>query len=251
LAHFKIKNRIFFSLGELNIYLRELCDEFNKRVQRKYGMSRLERFNQDEKALLLELPETRYEFAEWKKSKLHPDCHARVKNNFYSAPYTLRGCELDVRMTTSFIEIFYKLKRVALHKVIPSQIYRGHYITDKAHLPEAHQAMLEMTPLRILEDASLVGPETLKIADHLLNGSLHPFMYLRRCQGILRVSKRYGEKRLEKASAFLNSIQSKKPKLEAFEQLLESPEFEKDFKSEPITRNANPLLRGQKTWRLH
>lgn len=251
-AHIKIKNRTFFSLGELNKFLTELCNDFNQRVQRKYGASRLDRFIQNEKSLLLELPKTRYEFAQWKKAKLHPDCHAQIKNNYYSAPYELRGRELDVRITGSFIEIFYKLKRVALHKVVPTQLYKGHYVTDKSHLPKAHQAMLEATPQRILEDSLLVGPETRKIVDRLLNGSMHPLMYLRRCQGILRLSKRHGNQRLEKASSFLNSLQSQKPKLKDFEQLLENKEFETQTnKLEPITRNPNPLLRGQKTWRLH
>lgn len=250
-AHLKIKNRTFFSIGELNKFLMELCNDFNQRIQRKYGASRLERFNQAEKALLLELPQTKYEFAEWKKVKLHPDCHAQVNKNYYSAPYTLRGKELDVRTTRSFIEIFYQLKRVALHKVVTSQFYKGHYVTDQAHLPAAHQALLEMTPQRLLEDAKLVGPETEKIISFYFTSSRHPLMYLRRCQGILRLSKRYGRLRLEKVSAFINSLESKKPKLNDFEQLLENPDFESQAKSDPITRNPNPLLRGQGTWKLH
>jgi transposase len=244
----RVRARHFFSQGELNEFLVALCDDFNIRVQRKYGVSRRARFESEERALLKPLPAGHFEMAHWKKAKLHPDCHVQVNKNFFSAPYQLRGKELDVRISHAFVEIFFKLKRVALHKA-PTGIQRGRYLTDAQHLPEAHQALLEMTPQGLLKQAAAIGPETKKLISDLITKSLHPLMFVRRCQGILRLQKRYGPEKLERVSTFLMEQMVESPRLREFEMILKNPNFEK-AKIESINRNPNPHLRGQLTWRL-
>ena len=112
----RFRRRTFFSKAEVNRFLLEMCDEFNSRRQKKYGSSRRERFEKAEKDKLKPLPQTAYEIADWQKAKLHADCHIQVKLNFYSVPYTLRGKELEVRVSPCFVEVFYQLDRVALHR---------------------------------------------------------------------------------------------------------------------------------------
>src|SRR5690606_35076927 len=62
----RIRNRTFYSIGELNTFLRELADEFNVRIQRKYGLSRRDKFEQGEREKLLALPASTYRCGIWK-----------------------------------------------------------------------------------------------------------------------------------------------------------------------------------------
>jgi transposase len=135
----RLRSRQVFSLGELNQLLRDMADEFNLRYQRKYGSSRRERFEKNEKPKLRPLPTATYEAGEWKTAILHDDCHIQFKYNFYSAPYQHRGKELEVRATFSHLEIFYQQERLAIHLRRPDS-QRGNYSTDKAHLPEKFRA---------------------------------------------------------------------------------------------------------------
>lgn len=244
----KLARRVFHSREELNAFLRELADEFNLRVQRKYGKSRRARFEDEEKSLLQPLPEEAFEIAEWKNAKLHPDCHLQVKKNFYSAPYQFRGAELSIRMTPSFIEVFHRLERVALHRAYPAN-QQGRYITDQAHLPPQHQAMKEITPQNLLKEAEAIGEQTHAILHRLIFEARHPLMYLRRCQGILRLKNRYGADRLESCSRILNDLHQNMPRLNDLEALLKNPKLEHLKAAQAIHRKENPHLRGQAHWK--
>lgn len=240
----RFRRQTFFSKSEVNRFFKEMCDEFNNRRQKKYGSSRRERFLAAEKEKLKPLPETPYEIAEWQKAKLHPDCHVQVKWNFYSAPYQLRGRELDVRVSASFVEIFHKLERVAIHRKYPAGT-RGKYRTEIAHLPPAHQAMSEYTPQRVMEDATKIGPETFKLVERLFTKTRHPLLLLRRALGIVRLKSRVGAENLERASGTLNSLEIKFPRLSEVEGIAKAPAPKV---SPPIRRGTNPYLRGQMTW---
>ena len=249
-AHLRITSRNFFSLGELNAYLEELSSEFNNRVQRKYGRSRRARYEEQERSQMLPLPQSDFELAQWKKAKVHPDCHVQVQKNFFSVPYTLRGQVVDVRLTSSFVEIFQRLERVAVHP-LPRSNQQGRYITQSEHLPKAHQAMLEVTPQRLIQDAGAVGPKTQSIVQELIQGSMHPLMYLRRCQGILRLKTRYTAADLERVSSFLEERGQRKPRLADFENLLKNPRYLQLVKpAQDSCRQPNEHLRGQKHWQM-
>lgn len=249
-ARSKITQRSFFSLGQINEYLQELCRQFNDRVQRKYGLSRLARYEAQEKSQMLPLPQQPFELAEWKKAKVHPDCHVQVQRNFFSAPYGLRGEVLDVRLSPAYVEIFHKMQRVALHRLPPPN-QQGRYITQAGHLPRAHQAMLEATPQRVLQEARSVGPQTHAIVARLIQEAVHPLAYLRRCQGILRLKKSYGAKELENVSRLLEALGQRMPKLRDFESLLKNPLYLKATRATEITqRKPNEHLRGQMHWDL-
>jgi len=240
----RFRRRTFFSKAEVNRFIVDMCNEFNGRTQKKYGSSRRERFNAGEKEKLKPLPETAYEIAEWQKAKLHPDCHVQVKWNFYSAPYTLRPKELDVRVSPSFVEIFHNLERVALHPRFPDN-QRGRYSTDDKHLPPAQQAMREYTPQKVMDDARLIGPETLVVVERIITKSRHPLLFLRRCLGIVRLKSRVGAENLERASRMINQLEIKFPRLSELEDIAKAPA---PTVTKPVRRGKNPYLRGQMTW---
>lgn len=240
----KLRQKQFFSLGDLNRFLLESADKFNERYQRKYGSSRRERFEQYEKTTLKPLPMKTYESGEWNKAKLHEDCHIQHKYNYYSAPYQHRGKELDVRVTLSHVEIFFQQERIAIHQRRPDS-QRGNYCTDKAHLPEKFQAMEEITVSRQIREAKKIGSHTEKIITTLLTEVSHPLMFLRRTMGILRLKGRYGADKLERSCEVLLGHGRTKPTVKDIERMIASPNLDSKPKALPIERKPNPHLRGQ------
>jgi hypothetical protein len=246
-ARRRFKQRTFYSLAELNTFLRELLDLFNDRVQRKYGKSRRQKFELAEQAKLLPLPTAPYSIGAWGRHKLHPDCHLQVGKNFYSAPYQLRGHELDVRMSHHFIEIFHRLSRIAVHRAYPPN-NQGRYRTDDAHLPEKHLAVKEFTPQRAMMQAKEVGPETERMITGLILNARHPLLYLRRAQGILRLASRYSPADLEYAAMQLAEIGVEMPRLGDIEGIIKNAKCQSGAPPVTVRRGPNPNLRGQKSW---
>jgi transposase len=248
-ARQRIQERTFHSLVDLNDYLHDLAEEFNHRIQRKYGVSRRSKFDLGERERLLPLPGSAYSVGEWKTAKPHPDCHIQVGKNFYSIPHELRDKTVDVRITPTLVEVYRDLDCVARHiKCFGNTV--GQYITNEFHLPEAHRAMREATPRQVQEQAEQIGQSTAKVIKNLIEKPRHPLAYLRRCQGILRLSKRYSASALEKSCSTLLSIGAETPKLSDVENIIKAKAGSEPANVIPIKRQQNPFLRGQESWRL-
>jgi transposase len=194
----RIRNERFDSLGALNARIAELCAELNRRVMRHYKASRLELFERLDKPALRALPAEPFVHAEWAKTRLSIDYHAKVGVHFYSASFTLVHEELWGRSTATTVELFHRGTRVASH--LRSNV-PGRHTTDPRHMPASHQKHAEWTPRRILGWASTVGPMTAKLAEAILAERRHPEHGYRSCLGLFRLAKRYGHERVEAACA--------------------------------------------------
>jgi transposase len=192
----RLRNRTFFSLAELNQAIRELLTELNDRPFKKLPGSRRSLFEQLDRPALRMLPASRYEFAEWRKARVAPNCHVEVERHYYSAPYALAGHQLDVRLTAHTMELFHGGERVASHP-------RGHqphgYTTVNAHMPAAHQAYLDWTPERLVQWAATSGSATATAIEQILASRPFPQQSFNACFGVMRLGKRYGDERLEAA----------------------------------------------------
>jgi hypothetical protein len=67
----RLRNRRFFSLGELNEAIRELVTQLNDRPMRGCGTTRRALYEQVDKPALLPLPSTPYEYAQWKRCRVN------------------------------------------------------------------------------------------------------------------------------------------------------------------------------------
>ncbi|RYZ60495.1 MAG: IS21 family transposase [Proteobacteria bacterium] len=246
-ARQRIQEKTFHSLADLNDFIYELAEDFNNRTQRKYGTSRRQKFIEGEQDKLLELPSAPYSVGNWKTAKPHPDCHVQIGKNFYSIPHQHRDRLVDVRITGALIEIYRDLDCIARHiKAHDNAV--GQYFTNENHLPDFHKAMREATPQQSIDQASEVGPFAEQIIKSLIEDARHPLMYLRRAQGILRLSKRYSPKALDRSSEILLSIGTKNPKLSDVEALIKNNLDSEKTNVIPIKRQSNPFLRGQEHW---
>lgn len=194
----RLRHRRFFSLAELNAAIAELLADLNRRPFRKLPGCRQDAFETLDRPTLSALPTTPFQLAQWKKAKANIDYHVEVDEHYYSVPNALVRQEIDVRLTTSSVECFFKGKRVAAHL----RSYRhGVHTTLPEHMPVSHRAHSEWSPGRLLNWAMTIGPRTGDVVRYQLESRPHPEQGYRACLGIMRMARQYGKDRLEAACA--------------------------------------------------
>lgn len=191
-----LRNRMFFSLAELNNAIWEALEKLNQKPFQKLEGSRHSLFMTLDKPALRPLPANPYEYATWRKARVNIDYHITVDYIHYSVPYTLVQQEVDVRMTEKMVEIFFKGKRVSSHR---KGYRRGEAVTDPAHRPKSHQKHMEWTPSRLISWGSSIGSNTGILVERILQSRPHPEQGYRACLGIMSLGKRYSKERLEAA----------------------------------------------------
>lgn len=179
--------------------IRELVGWLNDRPFKKMPASRRQLFEELERPVMRPLPANRYQFATWRLGlKVNIDYHVDADGHYYSVPYQLVGTRVDVRMTSTVIEVFHSSRRVASH--LRSHA-KGRHTTDAAHMPDSHRRHAEWTPSRIVAWAAKTGPATASLCEAILSSRPHPEQGYRSCLGIIRLGDRYGTERLEAAAA--------------------------------------------------
>jgi transposase len=192
-----LRHHTFFSIAEVNERIKELLERLNTRKFKKLDTSRKELFETIEKPSLKPLPVARYEYAEWKKATANIDYHIEVDGHFYSVPYQLVRKQVEVRLTSTVVEILYQGRRVATHQ---RSYQKGKFTTLHEHRPKAHQRYLEWTPSRLIAWAEHAGPATAKLVEMIMSSKPHPEQGFRSCLGIISLGKKYSSERLEAAS---------------------------------------------------
>jgi transposase len=193
-----LRNRIFHSIEELNIAIRELLEDYNNKKMQKFKVSRNELFQQIEKDALKPLPANRYEFRKIKKLKVQLNYHILLSEDkhHYSVPHRYRGHRVTVFYTDTNIEIFYKNQRIASHK--RNRIPNG-YTTVKEHMPQKHQLQSEWNPQRFINWARNTGEHVETVIVNVLMRRQYPEQAYKTCMGILNLTKQYDNEQLDKA----------------------------------------------------
>ena len=198
----KLMNQRFFSFPELNKtiikYIRELsANEFQKREG-----SRWSEFIKIDKPALRPLPAQRYEIADVVFKNVGDNYHIEYGGFYYSAPYTLYKQQVTLRATSATIEIFNKDHiRMASHerRYVASE---GRYITNEDHMPANHRAVHQSRQFdgnRYRSWAKKIGENTYFIIESLLASGKVEEQGYKSCMGVLQLSKKYSEERLEAA----------------------------------------------------
>lgn len=191
-----LRHRTFYSLAELNAAIGELLVKLNERPMRHVNASRRALYERLERPALKPLPDTPYEYADWKQVKANIDYHVRFDDHFYSVPYTLTGQSLWCRASARTVELFHKAKRVASH---PRSFVKYAYSTLPEHRPASHRAHLAWTPSRLIRWGRSIGAATATLIEHVIRSKPHPEQGYRSALGILRLANKHGNERLERA----------------------------------------------------
>ncbi len=193
-----LRDRLFFSLAELNEAIWALLDNLNNRPFQKMSGTRRSLFAELDAPALRPLPEESYQYAEWGKATVSIDYHVAVLKCFYSVPYQLIKQSVETRVSARTVEIFHKNTRVATHA---RSLREGFYSTIPEHMPSNHRNWGEWPPERLVRWAGQTGPSTAKMVEELLTRFVHPEQGYRSCMGIMSLAKPYGADRLELACA--------------------------------------------------
>ncbi len=186
------------SLKQLNERIHALLATHNSTSFKGRGYSRLEQFDEMEKATLQPLPERRFE--------LRSSCSGTVMKNghvclgadkhYYSVPFGYISKKVRVLFSKSTVEIFYKYELIAAHQRVRSA---HNYSTDPSHMATQHQVLAEWNPDYFLAQARSISHEVEYYIAQVLRKKPHPEQAYKSCQGILSFAKRVGHKRLIKA----------------------------------------------------
>lgn len=186
----EVRDQKFFSLEDLNSRLYAFLERLNRDPMKDHGdVSRLDRF-EAERELLRTPPSARFEISDWKRCKVHPDCHIQVDRRFYSVPFQFVGSTVDVRVKSKIIEVFAVDTREPL--VVHPRLMGAHApraSTLDAHYPEEKAALARFDVQAARKTACRIGPKTERLVDDLFSTST-PLKFLRRVQGILDLVRR-------------------------------------------------------------
>ena len=193
-----LRNRTFFSLGEVREAVRPLVERLNARPMRRLKKSRRQLFEELDRPMLKPLPVREWEFAEWKLAKVGFNYHVEFKEHSYSVPYQLAHRHIEVRGTASTVEVLLDRGRVASHVRDDTP---GGYTTLKEHMPRAHRDYAEWDPPRLISWAKQVGPGTAALVEGIMSRRPHVQQGFKACMGVMALRRTFEDNRIEAACA--------------------------------------------------
>lgn len=192
-----LRNKVFHTLGDQNEAIRPLLEKLNNRKMRELKKSRAELYLELDKPALMALPTVAYEFAEWKTVKVNINYHIQFDDHYYAVHYTHVHKSLEARATATVVELFLKGERIASHR---RSYQKYKYTTPPEYMPESHRAMAKWPPERLIAWAQSLGPSVGLLVEKILSTSKHPEQRYNSAMGLIRLGKKYGNDRVEKAS---------------------------------------------------
>lgn len=103
----RLRNRVFYSLADLNAAIGECLTELNeRRVLRQFGVTRRQLFTEVDAPNLKPRPAERWTHAECKRCRVGLDYHVAVDRHHYSVPHRFARREVEVRSTVRTVEVY-------------------------------------------------------------------------------------------------------------------------------------------------
>jgi len=191
-----LRHMTFMSIGEINAEIKPRLLVLNHQQFQKMKTSRWQLFEEIDKPALKPLPKERYQYAAWKKAKINIDYHFVFEDHYYSVPYKYIGKHVEIRATAKTLECFCASERIAVHQ---RNFKKYCFSTIEEHMPKAHQEQAKFSVDMIKNWANRIGNNTVQFINHMMATRAFPQQAYRACLGVLRLSNKYGEIRLEKA----------------------------------------------------
>jgi transposase len=185
-----LRNRIFYSLAELNEAFWEQLGKHNQMHFQGRDYSRQQLFESIEQPCLKPLPVACYDFKEYMTTRVQYNHYAHLKpdKHYYSVPFQYTGKTVLISFTSRLIEIYYQNERIASH--IRNRTPYGYTFIEE-HRPAAHQFVSEWTPERFIRWSEKIGPEAKEVISKVLQSKAHPEQAYQACMGILKLEKKY------------------------------------------------------------
>lgn len=194
----RLRHQTFVGLAELNTAIAQLLKILNKKPFQKLPGCRESVFLEMEKPELKALPLEAYHYRQYKSSRAGIDYHITLNGHYYSVPHHYCGEIIDLWFNQHTVECYFKGERIAMHlySTRPGQSTITH------HMPTGHRIQSRQSKERFMRWADQIGIYTAIVVKKILDEKPHPEQAYRSCQGLLKLGKIYGEKRLEQACAY-------------------------------------------------
>ena len=226
-----LKGRTFNSLQEQNAYLLEW--ETSVADTRIHGTTRKQvkkTFEQIERVALMPVPVERFPFFVESRRKVNRDGHVEVDKAYYSVPPEYLGRRVWVRWDSRVVRVFdQRMKQIAFHvKREP-----GRFSTQSRHIPRQKRSGIERGATYLLDQASLIGPQTGRWAEQMVRQ--RGIQGVRVLMGLLGLANRHPSDAIEQACEIASThgayrlrtirelIKRQGPRQEQFEFLQEHP----------------------------
>lgn len=193
LFHDLEENR-YFSLDQFNKDLWRKLEALNRKVFEKKDYSRYDMWL-EEKDELSSLPSEPYQYMERRKAKVSADFHVRFDNAYYSVDKAYLHKSVMIGASATTVNI-YSLKGELIVSW-PRANRKGQWLTDAKHLPENYRQMSEWNATYFKRKAMTIGPNTVKVIEHILKSREHEVQAYRLCIGILSFTRKYSNMALE------------------------------------------------------
>jgi transposase len=195
-----LRHRTFFSLAELNAAIAELLVRLNTRRFRKIAGTRASLFAAIDQPALRPLPPTPYEYADYQKMRVPRDYHLDYDGHLYSVPYDFVGKTVEIRATTTVVEVLHANRRIASHRrVAPSATGEKGQTSIAEHMSPRHRAHHEWDLDELLVWAGDAGADIASLFTAIVADRRHPQQAKRVCLGIKRLETKVGLERLSAA----------------------------------------------------
>ena len=151
-------------------------------------------FENEEQPKLIALAQEPFDPPSWSQCKVHPDHHVQFLKGFYSAPTRHVGKQVWVRGDSKLVRIYVDGELVKTHE----RVGEGKRSTDYNDYPEELAPYARRDPDALIREGQRQGTHIGGFLEKLLAGDF-PWAKLRQGQKLLRLSNKYGRKRLDAA----------------------------------------------------
>jgi len=193
-----LRNRIYFSIEELNEAIWDLLEQHNNAQFQRLKISRKGLFEKIEKTVLKPLPKDRYAIKQCRELTVQFNYHIELRDDrhYYSVPWQLKGKRVRVIYDDRIVAIYYDNIRIAQHKRDRAP---NKYTTLHTHMPPNHRHYAEWSPERFIRWAKSIGDNVEEIIKLVIKSRKHPEQAFKTCMGILNLVKKHAPDRLDMA----------------------------------------------------
>lgn len=196
-----LKGRTFTSLEQQNQHVWEW--ERTVADTRIHGTTRRQvnrLFEDVERSALQPLPMERFPFFHEASRRVHRDAHVAVNHAYYSVPPEYIARDVWARWDGRLVRIFnHRMEQIAVH----AQQKPGRFSTQDQHIADEKISKVERGAAYLLNQASLIGPETERWAQAMLEH--RGIEGVRVLTGLMSLAGRHSSAELERACATARS----------------------------------------------
>ena len=232
-----LRNERFFTLNEAREAVRQKLEELNLREFKQREGCRRSAYLEEEKAFMKQLPSQRYELATWNPNiKVGTDYLVSDGRNKYSVPFDLIGEKVDIRLTSTTVEVFFHGSRVASH--VRKTAVQREPIVNENHMTPEHRKYLNYITEDFAVWAKSVGESTMRVVTYFLTAGKEPEQGYKSCASLTKLAEKYGAKKLETACADVLKHTSA-PSLRLISTIMKNGIIKPEEEKPEVRRNSN------------